>query len=337
MDLREATEIHLPLLHPGLIGNDAAEQIQALAALFPPALTCESMGFETVLTQDHGYADFAFTINFQKHSLEKLSRSLRSTQLNTKKHWSNFVRFLERCNESEDLAKKLEFFWLTFDLNATPDLLAANWPLDPSIYFFFRSHRHRYLIEPTRRFFTSEKLSPDVRLKLKSCYESASQFNLKIEHVGLMCARTLDTIRLHVTGQTLRKSLQPYLSAISYPYDITPLVTYIEQFDPHLGRICLGLDVGHTIGERIGIECCIPLPETVLRQKEIWGKIFAQLSALKLITPEKKEALLNWIGIKRITQGDSQFLLIRTISHFKIIFDRTGISSIKCYFGIVRK
>ncbi|MFI5334839.1 MAG: hypothetical protein ACHQT8_06755 [Chlamydiales bacterium] len=331
MNLVETAKLHLPFLYPGLVGKNGADQILRLASLFPEELSCDSLIFEHSLNHSNIYADTAVMLDMQKRTLYQLYKSLNSisNSLSKKQHWINFLRFLDHCQHEDALAKSLLFFWLIFDQNVSKD-----WPIDPCVYFRFNSHDHFHQIEPVRRFFTEEPLHPDVLNSLERCYKIASEFDLCIKGIGLMCTRSLGSVRIHMAGDSLRSCLQLYLLAIGYPFDVGPVLDLLKQLDPYLGNICLSFDVGRSIQDRIGIECYINTPELFFHEKEIWNKLLSSLSPSKIFSPEKKDLLLNWIGIQRITEKNSHYFLVRNLNHIKIIFDKTGISSIKSYLAV---
>ncbi|MFI5334837.1 MAG: hypothetical protein ACHQT8_06745, partial [Chlamydiales bacterium] len=138
----------------------------------------------------------------------------------------------------------------------------------------------------------------------------------------------------HMAGDSLRNSLQTFLHAIGYPFDVGPVLDLLKQLDPYLGNICLSFDVGRSIQDRIGIECYINTPKLFFHEKEIWNKLLSSLAPSKIFAREKKDLLLNWIGIQRITEENSHYFLIRNLNHIKIILDKTGISSVKSYLGV---
>ena len=108
---------------------------------------------------------------------------------------------------------------------------------------------------------------------------------------------------------------------------------------PHADFLGLHLDVGEQVYPHIGIEpnftagCWSRQPH----REQRWHGQFQQLIELGVMTPEKRQALLSWIGHKSIVSGGRDMLLLRGLSHLKVVL-RPGRPAIaKGYFGIAHR
>ncbi len=322
---------HLDFLCPRLICEESAEQILAVASLFPESpsgILC----FECLLSESSRYADFGFILDPHKQSFEEASAALSPTRaaIGKKKHWNSFFNFFDQCGKRGWYKNSFEKLWLFFDLGRSVSQTTGSGVPDPTVYFSFLTKPHLELVEPFRENFTQEKMSKGMRENLDRCYEECKPLNLHVRCFALMCSRSLDLVRIYVGTNAMRSNLGRYLSAIGYSCDIEPVVMLLEKIDPYLGRIGVGLDVGESIHDRINIECFIPScseSETKLR----WNKIFSVLSSLNIISQEKKNILLNWIGGQKVSDGQSTLFFLRTINEIKFIIDKSGRIEAKVY------
>src|SRR5205085_9084578 len=113
----------------------------------------------------------------------------------------------------------------------------------------------------------------------------------------------------------------------------------VDAFRPHSDFIGLHLDIGERVYPHIGVEpnfvagCWSRQP----RREPRWYSLFDQLAGLGLLAPEKREALFSWIGHQSLPAEGRELLLLRGLSHIKIVL-RPGVEPLaKAYFGIAHR
>lgn len=333
MNLGNFTKSQITSLYPELISEDCFAQLRAFSDLLPSTLFSRVLSFEFVASERAGHTDFGFLLNFGEHSVEKICESFESVaaEFNKSPHWAGFLHLLQALKSDNVDPLALRFLWLVFDFNPSSFKNPAGftWPPDPNIYFFFKSDQSFHQVETLRSFFTSTKMPPQTLQLLKKCYEECFSLNLKIANAGILCARSVDSIRLYIEGDALRGKIGHYLSLIGYAGDPQPLLDALEALTPYFEKMSLGFDIHLTIGDRIGVECYPPLSLPFNERKKLWEKILSILCIQKMLSTEKKDALIDWMSV-RMTEG-SKTLLVQTINHVKLLYTKEGAVSAKVY------
>ncbi|PHM06458.1 hypothetical protein CK516_33395 [Nostoc sp. 'Peltigera malacea cyanobiont' DB3992] len=154
-----------------------------------------------------------------------------------------------------------------------------------------------------------------------------------ISHVGIMLSREVETLRINVSQLPVYQ-IGSYLQQIGYTQatdEIEILVNHLlDTFD--YVRLCL--DVGTKIYPQIGLECYF---EQQSGLDPRWSPFLNDLVAKGLCTPEKRDALIAWVGYTTpstskepwashliaeslLQPPDSLSVLQRGLSHIKITY-----------------
>ncbi|MFI5334106.1 MAG: hypothetical protein ACHQT8_02940 [Chlamydiales bacterium] len=334
MVLAEFAKRQVPFLGSALISEQSYKQLLNFFSHLPLRLYSPSLLFELVLNQQNRRVDFGFALDLEKSSLEQIATSCSTAvKLRKNRHWANFISFLKVSAESEVYKNSLKEFWMFFDFHSLDDTGQEAIILDPNVYFLFRQTHNIDLIESVYSFFSSKQLSQRTQERCQRCYEICKLFQLHVGYVGLMNARSLDSIRFYIAGNHLRARLRDFLAALDYPCDITPVHALLQKFDSDLDVTMLGIDVGGSVHDRIGIECRVLDREnhSFVFQKRQWLSIFAVLRSLNIASCEQEKALANWIGGTEVRCSTSTSFHVRSINSLKFVFDKSGTITTKIY------
>jgi len=163
-----------------------------------------------------------------------------------------------------------------------------------------------------------------------ACPPSTSDFQ-----VGVMLSRKLQVARLCIFDLP-RSEMLAYLSRVGWKGPADDLQNYVDIFSQHADFIGLHLDIGEEVYPHIGVEPNFAAGSWARQphREPRWFGQFEKLTELGLLTPEKKQALLDWIGYQKLSFGEQEILVLRGLSHIKVVI-RPGAKPIaKAYFGI---
>jgi hypothetical protein len=224
--------------------------------------------------------------------------------------------------------------WFEFDVSSgdpSPNMLFGYWPGRS------RSRTPAWLIDTIIPLLLASPISPEFRRNFLHCFETLPAGTSDFQ-IGVMLSRGIAAVRLCVfdlpQGQVF-----PWLDRVGWNGPREELRQYMDALRPHADFLGLHLDVGEQVYPHIGIEpnftagCWSRQPH----REQRWHGQFQQLIELGVMTPEKRQALLSWIGHKSIVSGGRDTLLLRGLSHLKVVL-RPGRPAIaKGYFGIAHR
>ena len=225
--------------------------------------------------------------------------------------------------------------WLEFDMSSelpAPNLLFGYWPRDVEI-----KRPPEWLAGTIIPMLLGDSVSESLRQNFLRCLE-ACPVETNDFQVGVMLARNIQVIRLCIFDLPKDKLL-PFMDKIGWEGPVDELQKYMDAFRPHADFIGLHLDIGERVYPHIGVEpnfvagCWSRQP----RREPRWHGQFDQLSEFGLLAPEKKQALLAWIGHQSISLNGRESLLLRGLSHIKIVLRPGADPAAKAYFGIAHR
>lgn len=320
-------------LYPELISEETFNTLFKFSSLLPRSLTSPALIFEFICDEmEAGHTDFGFMLNLKTHSMPEIRAAFGSAiEASQSRLWTCFFNLLHAFERGELSASTLHYLWLVFDFNPSSKS-TSRWPPDPNIYFFFKNDQDAYHAEAFMEFFSEQPLAFPIKRLFRRCLQNGAALNLGIGNIGVLPARSLDSMRIYLNGSTLPDQLGYYLSLCDYPHDISPLIKLLKILTSYFEKIQLGFDVSERIQDRIGVECFLK-KQSVYERKQLWDLVLSELCAQKMLSHEKKEKLLNWMRIQMIssTQTSEEIPLVRNLNHIKLIYSGGGVVSAKAY------
>jgi hypothetical protein len=221
--------------------------------------------------------------------------------------------------------------WIEFDVSSgepLPNLLFGYWPLR------HKARPPEWLTSVIIPLLLGFPLSAQFEATLLRCFEKRPTGTEDFQ-VGVMLSRNLPAVRICIFDLPT-DAVFPYLESIGWHGPKERLAAYLEAFRPYSDFVGLHLDVGEQVYPHIGIEpnfvagCWSRQPPKESR----WEGQFEQLRKFELLTPEKQQALLGWIGYQSFGGGSAETLLLRGLSHIKVVLRPDGQAISKAYFGV---
>jgi hypothetical protein len=224
--------------------------------------------------------------------------------------------------------------WLEFDAasgDPYPNLLFGYWPLrNPA-------RTPEWLADRIIPLLLGFALSPRFRATFLRCFEERPE-EVEDFQIGVMLSRNIPAVRLCVFDLP-PSQLFTYLDAIGWRGSAQRLAAYLEALALNADFVGLHLDVGEQVYPQIGVEpnfragCWSRQPPKEKR----WEGQFEELERHGLVVPEKKRALLAWVGHQSFGPGEKETLLLRGLSHLKVVLRADGEALAKAYFGIAHR
>ncbi|MEA2165850.1 MAG: hypothetical protein QOK37_3977 [Thermoanaerobaculia bacterium] len=324
---------HLPAV---LVAPESLDRIRTIAHVLP-TFAVDFFGFESRLGEGDAPTDCA--INLTPDGARMLAGRYPTPAPPEMRGapWDRLERFYQAWGETRTPPySDAGSTWLEFDTSSPvlmPNLLFGHWPSNPDV--------HRPLdwlldvIIPD--LLGGAPLAPAFRENVVRCIEERPGGSDDFQ-IGVMFSRNIQAVRICVFDLP-SDGLVTYLARIGWKGPIEEALTWIERLQPHADFVGLHLDVGEKVYPQIGIEpnfvagCWSRQPHKEPR----WSGQFDVLQANGLMTAQKREALMNWIGHDEITIDDRDALLLRGLSHLKLVI-RPGAPTIaKAYFGLAHR
>jgi len=178
-----------------------------------------------------------------------------------------------------------------------------------------------------------QRMDAGVRRRLEACYEAVPE-GAGVYSVGVMFPRDSSNIRLCLSGASLPQWLS-YLERIGYPAPLSEIPAALEALLPLADRISLDIDVGSTVGPKVGFELGIDSPLGPSQAR--WALLLERLVEGGFALPGKVEAAQSWMGYMAQRQhpreawpeglrdaaqalnGRGLSLFLRRLSHLKLV------------------
>ncbi len=320
--------------HSLLMSPDSFTRIRKVAQLWPISAV-DFFGFECRLGTTNGPTDCA--LNLTPDGARMLAgRSASPTPPSLQNGpWEKLRRFFQEWGDTRQTPySDATSTWLEFDSSeevAAPNLLFGYWPDKPE------THRPpEWLTETVLPILLGESVSPALKQNVLRCLQACPPETRDFQ-IGVMFSRSFQAVRVCIFDLP-DDEVEPYLERIGWQGPRAKLREYVDGLRPYADFIALHLDMGEKIYPHIGIEpafdasCWSRQPHLEPR----WEGQFEQLSRFRLLIPEKKEALLAWIGHHKLSPDD-ETLLLRGLSHLKVVLGHDGAAIAKAYFGITHR
>jgi hypothetical protein len=346
------------VVSPRLISPSAFSAIDSVAGVLPSTLAYNTFGFECRLGEDLPRADFLVlaTASCGRDSLAGHHPTSRlPDHLMADPVWRRVQDLATPWAEpSSPLYHAMDNMWLEFDVDGpVPEI-----PV-PSVFFGLPTNartdaarepgnRHQATVETAIRLLSGDEPSPRVPETLSRCFRAL----LPEEHVfqvGLMLSRGAGPVRLCIRLRSVERIVE-YLVGVGWPGDEAALRGVLEPLSRSVDRVLLDIDVGETVGAKVGLECYFEGNRQPRREPR-WGAFLDSLVRQGMCTAGKRTALLEYPGyvdqnaegvawptaLRRTSQllaGRSLSTFVRSLHHVKIVYHPGRPLEAKAYLAV---
>jgi hypothetical protein len=331
--LDSSLELVEPHLHPALVHPESLTRIRRVAHALP-IFAVGFFGFECRLGAQGGPTDCALSLTPDgARMLAGRHPSAPPAELQTGT-WPRIRRFYQEWGDTRSTPyTDAACTWLELDTGEDaqePNLLFGYWPR--------ATHIQRpvpWLLDRILPMLFGGPIPPGLRATLSRCLEARPAEDFQI---GVMLSRALGAVRLCVFDVPPEEA-PDYLHRLGWTGPIEEVRRYLDLFQPHADFIGLHLDVGERIFPHIGLEPGFTAGPWA-RQPHLeprWHGQLGQLVELELCTREERAALLAWVGYQRQPGESEEVVLLRGLSHVKLVLRPGAGPAAKAYFGIAHR
>ena len=326
-------EAHLPSL---LVRGESLSRIRQLARAWP-VFAVDFFGFECRLVGSDDSTDCALNLTPEGASMLAGRHTSPAPPEFQNGPFARLRDFYQAWGDTRRPPfEDARATWLEFDTSAggsplaAPNLLFGYWPQE-------ELRPPAWIVDTIIPLLLGGPVSPEFRRRLARCLEARPRETEDFQ-IGVMFSRGIQAVRFCVFDLP-RDEVFSYLTEVGWEGDREQLRDYMDAFRPHADFVGLHLDVGERVYPHVGVEpnfvagCWARQPHMEPR----WQGLFDVLLRRGLLAPEKRDALMSWIGHQKLSDGEAEVLLLRGLSHVKVVL-RPGAPAIaKAYFGIAHR
>ncbi len=329
--LLEYLSVVLPHVSGSLISPIACQRFLELGKLLPAT---DLAGFELGLHENNQTADL----------ITRQPRGGKSIPANLAIHpdWTTIADYVSLLDQNEgNFARLVNVIDLEFDLPNESKV-----PV-PAVFFELNRDIKLTVAELTllAAQISSESLTKMTEKNLVKCLGDLPKGG-KILHLGSFKSRNTRRLRV-VVGRIEPELLTEYLCKLGWNGNRQQLEQVLTEVSELATSVCLSIDIGESIDDRIGLECFMG---TKFNSRIRWSEFLEYLQRNQLCSNDKANGLMSWPGICSKGDGSTswppslelpdQFLatvavseIVRFLSHIKLVL-KTGASiSAKGYIG----
>jgi hypothetical protein len=339
-------EMVAPRLHPALVCRDNVDSILAIARVLP---SWQCAGFECRLGDPAPRADFGVHLR-RTHGIPidgELLGEGGPLDSDPGEAWQRLRRFAHAWSGRQSIIlQAVPAVSLEFDVhNPRAARVAA-----PSIFFSIRfgsgrpGRSNAGAVNACRAVVQAvlEALgvdAADAGHKLEDCFRVLLP-RVSFLQFGVWLARSVNTFRICAPGLRLH-DIHAVVHALRWS---GPSDAYESQWRGLLqfgDTGALHLDVGSEVSPQLGVEVNFGEASASLNPHDPEDtRFFDYLVANDLCLPEKRDAVLSWVGGFRLghrgSGADTAPLFLRTISHVKLVFQPDQAPQAKAYLAVGR-
>jgi hypothetical protein len=339
-----------PRLNPTtLICRDNLNVILGIAS-FMPHWQCT--GFECRLGNPEPYVDFG--VNLRREDCMATNWTVianaKTIDAGSREVWRRLHGFAHVWAQTQSLlSQAISAISLEFDVRRPQAALVA-----PSVFFSIHpgpcgpevsagcngvdtcSKVVRALLEVL-----VEHVSDGVLNKLEECFKVLLQ-KVPFLQFGVWLARPTDNFRICAPGIPLVE-LRRIVHALQWEGPANAYESHWCELLEFGEKGCLHLDIGKVVSAKLGIE--VPFDDSSVcmkREDRESTRLFDYLVQKKLCLPEKRDAVLSWVGGFRLSIngtascGEETPIFLRRVSHVKIIYEPDEAPTAKAYLTVGR-
>jgi hypothetical protein len=338
------------------ISSDNLIEMQKLASCFSGSIT-SFFGFESHLTSPNARADYLFAVSSMRGERDALAKLVREKTLPKefidKPEWQNTCRFvLEWADPDSLLYQNVLGMWFEFDMvensleTPVPCIFLHTIPL--RITTEEDKEKISWLTKRALPLVTGKKIPEKIEQNLFQAIQRLPKDALVMD-AGVMLSRPASGVRL-IIAKIQPKQIIPYLTKLGWSEESEQLPMLLKDLAHQVSRVVLHITITENgVDQKIGLECSFAPDKYHLETR--WRSFFNYLVKKGLCLPEKKDALLEFIGVdqddtKRIfdttsyrpivkfENNDCSGALVRYISHIKLVYEPNQVLSAKAYPGV---
>lgn len=298
---------------------------------FVPRSGTDYLGFEARLGEEDGATDCA--LNLSAAAPGWLTDGMPGAPAPVGAEWDRIRAFLALWVESGmpplgDMTR----VWLECDMASAPALL-------PNLMFGYWPRGHEpmrtraWLLDRAIPAALGAPLPPVTRGLLEAGLDACARAN--DFQIGLMSARALPAVRLCVFDLP-DHALEDLVAAIGWRGDVGQVAALVAALRPHADFVGLHFDLAGVALPRIGIEPGF-VASSWRRQPHLeprWTGQFDVLQDIGALAPAKRAALRAWPGHAQVMLDGQPMVLLRGLSHLKLVLKGDGSTEGKAYYGI---
>lgn len=333
-----------------LVSAGEFNKLISIGAHFPSLI---SMGaaFETRLSNPQPRLDLFLAINRENRQILAGRQPAADLDQFLFSHpvWCQVRQFCRTWEDSDTpLNKYLKQIFLEFDVGDTVsaipvpavflqlcDTFYLKNPNRPQDGFKDRSDLDTRWLFGMLEMLKNGPVSPAAAANTQKCFNNLLNGTV-IDHIAIMSSRTLDNIRVNITGLDPDR-LEHYLFDIGLGSRGAEISEVLSELFPLVDHLVLALDVSDTFSGRIGVELRFPKNQVSLYHHTQWESLLDKLVAAGLCGADKREGLLNWGGKSRELFDPElyQFMIFRYLNLVKLVFEPGLAPSAKAYFSFI--
>jgi hypothetical protein len=326
-----------PNLPQGLFSTETSESLGEIGSLFPFDITSD-FGFESHLGNKEADCDFFLQIKKNSTGAAILAGTSQVSALSpillSQPLWQKItLLFNTWTTTSSHLSQEVEGLWLEFDHRD------SSYNLAPNIFFKISEDNSS---DRTAQWGTSIHVLNEIYNilfdipfpdntgdSLKRCFNALPE-GAGIFQIGFMIPRQKEAVRLVIVNM-IPDDLEKYLKEISWTGEIDVVKDLIKSFSDKFNYFVYNLNIGENIHPFLGIEMFFN-SKVQPGFNDQWNVAFDFLESEKLLSHEKREALIAFCGVRNVPHI-YPIRYISGISHLKLVCKRNKPTECKGYFG----
>ncbi len=336
-----------------LISVQNYTEMKKIASYFPEAIT-SFFGFESRLFNSDARADYLFAVSSMRNERKKLADLIKKKsfpeKLLNKLEWQNVCKFvLEWASPESILYQNILGMWFEFDMGETPSETPT-----PCIFLHIIPLRRtteekiHWLTRTALPLVTGKKIPEKIEQNVFHAIQRLPE-GAVIMDAGVMLSRPKAGVRL-IIAKIQQNNIIPYLKRMGWSEQNNNLPNLLRDLEQQVTRIVLHITITEKgIEQKIGIECSFTSDR--YHREMRWISFFDYLVDKGFCVPEKKDALLQFMGIEqedlkrnfdtsvykptvKIPDNDFSSALVRYISHVKLMYGPNQNILAKAYPGV---
>ena len=328
-------------LQPALMGVGCMDALKELWSLFPFDQT-RDFGFESRLGEPAAACDFSFLIGkgsegakifAGKNPLSDLHDSLLADSF-----WQRIRNlFIAWNTQGNLLAGSLRSIWLEFDYDG------ISYNRCPNIFFgiivdkeagrIAQSEAILRVLDEIYGILFGIPFPNEMAGNLKTAVHALPE-HAGLYQTGLMIPRHKEAVRLVLT-QINAGRLESYLRDIGWPGDFQKVRFLTDRYTGLFDAFACNINIGKEILPYLALEMLFKnLSQPRFNPK--WAAALDVLESDKLVTREKREALLSFCGKTKCT-FPYPLNYLRGLNHLKIVYKENAPIECKGYFGTMMR
>ena len=321
-----------PNIPAELVSARALAEISRTGRIIPDAATSFFV-FEIRLRDQSAGADFALC------AAPGRQRDLLAGPCARAPGWQGVKAFVAQWGDPESvLHQQVRNLWLEFDTagHSLDDPLPAPNAFVETAGLEGGTRAYARVLDSAASAFCEISMAPRVRDRVRACFDALPAGGEAFQ-IGFLLARPSQAVRLCVRGLDL-PSMPAYLKHIAWEGRFDRLGGLLPELLGLGAHVALALDVGDRVHPKIGIECNFGQHRQFSKPKP-WDALLEWLVARGWCRREKRDALLTWHSaeIAKFPHLLWPVLVLRLISHVKIVIDPNGDIEAKAYLSITKR